>query len=94
MPLKYNGILLTTPTVATAFTADTGIWAYDVTVTASTGPAFVLGANGVQMAVLATGIPFRFGDIEPTRGEPLRLSDYQAIAAAGNVHIAFATRVA
>jgi len=93
MALKYNGILLTTPTSATAFTANAGIWAWDVTVTASTGPAFVVGANGVQMAVLATGIPFRMGALNPLAGQPIRLSEYQAQAAAGNVHIAYATEV-
>jgi hypothetical protein len=93
MAIKYNGILLTGPTSATAFTSDASIWGYDVIVTASTGPAFIVGANGVQMAVLATGIPFRFGALNPIAGEPIRLSEYQAQAAAGNVHISFATRV-
>lgn len=94
MAVKYNGILLTAPTSATAFTADTTIWGFDVIVTASTGPAFIVGANNVQMAVLATGIPFHLGGTDPVTGEPLRLADYQAQAAAGNVHIAYATRAA
>lgn len=92
MAVKYKGILLTTPTVAAAFTADATIWGSDVIVTASTGPAFIVGQNGVQMAVLATGVPFKFGGTDVINGEPIRLSDYQASAAAGNVHIAYAVR--
>lgn len=93
MAVRYNGILLTAPVAATAFTSDPTLYGFDVIVTCSTGPAFIVGANGVQMAVLATGIPFRFGGTAPVTGEPLQLSLYQAQAAAGNVHISFATRV-
>lgn len=92
MAVKYDGILLTTPVAPTAFTADGQLHGLDVVVTCTSGPAFIVGANGVQMAVLATGIPFRFGGIQPVSGEPLRLADYQASAAAGNVHISYATR--
>jgi len=92
MAVRYHGILLTAPVAATAFTSDPAINGFDVIVTASTGPAFIVGQNGVQMAVLATGVPFHMGGTDPVSGEPLRLSEYQAQAAAGNVHIAYAVR--
>jgi hypothetical protein len=92
MAVRYHGIKLTAPTSATPFTADTQLHGFDVIVTASTGPAFITGQNGVQMAVLATGVPFHLGGTDPVSGEPLRLSEYQAQAAAGDVHIAYAVR--
>lgn len=90
MAVRYNGILLTTPT-ATPFTADTTIWGFDVIVTAATAAATIFGANGVAMAVLAVGVPFYMGGIQPVSGEPLRLSDYSATSV-GNVHVAYAVR--
>lgn len=92
MAVKYNGIKLTTPVAPAAFTSDQTIWGFDVIVTCTTGPAFIIGANGVQMAVLATGVPFRFGGTHPVSGEPIKLADYQASAAAGDVHISYAAR--
>ena len=92
MAVKYNGIKLTGPAGGAAFTADTTIYGFDVVVTASTGPAFITGANGTQMAVLATGVPFHMGGTDPVTGEPIQLSLYSATAAAGDVYIAYAVR--
>jgi hypothetical protein len=90
MAVKYFGIQLTTPAGA-PFTADATIWGFDVVITA-TAAATITGANGVVMAALAANVPFHMGGTDPVSGEPLQLNQYSATSA-GNVHIAYATRV-
>lgn len=92
MAVKYFGILLTAPTGGAAFTADTTIHGFDVIVTNTSGVATITGANGVVMASVTAGQPLYLGGTRPVSGEPIQLSLYSATAAAGNVHIAYATR--
>jgi hypothetical protein len=92
MALIYCGITLAGTGAPVVFTADTTIFGWDVIVTASAA-ATITGANGVLMASLAAGIPFRFGGVRPVSGEPIRLSDYSATVAGGqSVNIAYAVR--
>lgn len=92
MAVKYFGIQLTAPTGGAAFTADPTIHGFDVVVTNTSGTALITGANAAVMAAITAGVPFHMGGTDPVSGEPIQLSLYSATAAAGNVHIAYATR--
>ena len=88
MAVKYNGITFASPA---AFTADTTIYGFDVVVTADAATVRLVGANGVQMAILAVGVPFHLGGTDPVTGEPIQLSLYSTTGA-GNVSVAYAVR--
>ncbi len=88
MPIKYHGITFASPA---AFTADTTIYGFDVIVTADAATVRIVGANGVQMAILGAGVPFHMGGTDPVSGEPIQLSQYSTTGA-GNVSVAYAVR--
>lgn len=89
MAVKYHGITFASPA---AFTADQTLHGFDVIVTGDAATLRIVGANGVAMAALSPGVPFKFGGTDPVSGEPIKLADY-GTTGAGNVFVAYAVRV-